>query len=106
MDCRGGRLNRGQTAASARTRPRREARWLPTLASAILFGVILTGLLATPTLPPVAGTTQAASAAPASALLPGQQIWNHGVSSYLFGSNDSEEWSADNVQTDPYGIIQ
>jgi hypothetical protein len=39
-------------------------------------------------------------------LLPGQQIWANGVSSYLFGSNDTEEWGNDNVQTDPLGIIQ
>jgi len=40
------------------------------------------------------------------ALLPGQKIWKGDVSSFLFGSNDSEEWSPDNVQTDPHGIIQ
>jgi Glycoside hydrolase family 44 len=39
-------------------------------------------------------------------LLPGQKRWNNGVSSLLFGSNDSEEWAPDNVQTDPHGIIQ
>lgn len=38
--------------------------------------------------------------------LPGLQRWKNGVSSYLFGSNDTEEWSKDNVQTDPHHIIQ
>jgi Glycoside hydrolase family 44 len=40
------------------------------------------------------------------ASLPGQKIWPGGVSSFLFGSNDSEEWSPDNVETDPHRIIQ
>lgn len=40
------------------------------------------------------------------ALLPGQQRWKQGTSSFLFGSNDSEEWGTDNVQTDPHHIIQ
>ncbi len=33
--------------------------------------------------------------------LPGQQIWQHDVSSYLFGTNDTYEWSANNIQTQP-----
>jgi hypothetical protein len=39
-------------------------------------------------------------------LLPGQQIWKSGVSSYLFGSNDSEDYDSDNFDTDPYHVIQ
>ena len=35
------------------------------------------------------------------ATLPGQQIWKQGVSSYLFGTNDSYEWSTHNIQTEP-----
>lgn len=38
--------------------------------------------------------------------LPGQATWNNGVSSFLFGTNDSQEWSEDNIQTDPYHRIQ
>jgi len=34
-------------------------------------------------------------------LLPGQQIWKDGVSSYLFGTNDTEEWEGINVETIP-----
>jgi hypothetical protein len=43
---------------------------------------------------------------PSGGLLPGQQIWKNGVSSYLFGTNDSEDYDSDNFDTDPYHIIQ
>jgi len=33
--------------------------------------------------------------------LPGQQIWKQGVSSYLFGTNDTYEWLEHNIQTEP-----
>jgi hypothetical protein len=33
--------------------------------------------------------------------LPGQQIWKDGVSSFLFGTNDTQEWSDTNVETSP-----
>jgi hypothetical protein len=33
--------------------------------------------------------------------LPGQQIWRDGVSSFLFGTNDTQEWANDNVETNP-----
>jgi len=36
-----------------------------------------------------------------SSLLPGQQIWKSNVSSFLFGSNDTQEWVSDNVETNP-----
>jgi len=39
-------------------------------------------------------------------LLPGQQIWKNGVSSFLFGTNNTQAWSDDNIETDPYNIIQ
>jgi hypothetical protein len=39
-------------------------------------------------------------------VLPGEKIWPGGVSSLLFGTNDSEEWSPDNIETDPHHIIQ
>jgi lysophospholipase L1-like esterase len=41
------------------------------------------------------------SAKPSSQLLPGQQIWKQGVSSFLFGTNDTEEWSSQNLETQP-----
>ena len=33
--------------------------------------------------------------------LPGQQTWRDGASSFLFGTNDTYEWSTRNLQTDP-----
>jgi hypothetical protein len=33
--------------------------------------------------------------------LPGQQIWKQGVSSYLFGTNDTYEWSENSIETQP-----
>jgi hypothetical protein len=33
--------------------------------------------------------------------LPGQQIWKQGISSYLFGTNDTYEWQDHNIQTEP-----
>jgi hypothetical protein len=43
---------------------------------------------------------------PSGGLLPGQQLWKNGVSSYLFGTNDSEDYDPDNFDTDPHHIIQ
>src|SRR6266480_5745314 len=37
---------------------------------------------------------------PAAASLPGQQMWKMGASSFLFGTNDTYEWSERNIQTD------
>jgi lysophospholipase L1-like esterase len=33
--------------------------------------------------------------------LPGAQIWNHGASSLLFGTNDTYEWSNNNLESQP-----
>ncbi len=44
------------------------------------------------------GTQQAG---PKLASLPGQQIWKQNTSSYLFGTNDTIEWSQHNLQTEP-----
>ena len=38
---------------------------------------------------------------PSSQMLPGQQIWKQGVSSFLFGTNDTHEWSTQNFETQP-----
>jgi lysophospholipase L1-like esterase len=38
---------------------------------------------------------------PPPGALPGSQIWNGGASSFLFGTNDSYEWSDQNLQTMP-----
>jgi hypothetical protein len=45
------------------------------------------------------------SAAQPRGLLPGQQIWKRGVSSFVFGTNDTQEWYHNNVQTNS-GIQQ
>jgi hypothetical protein len=37
----------------------------------------------------------------AQATLPGQQLWKEGASSFLFGTNDTEEWTPRNIETDP-----
>jgi lysophospholipase L1-like esterase len=37
----------------------------------------------------------------ASGPLPGQQIWKQGVSSFLFGTTDTYEWSPHNIETEP-----
>jgi hypothetical protein len=34
-----------------------------------------------------------------SSLLPGEQIWKNGVSSYLFGTNNTNNWSDNNIET-------
>jgi len=38
---------------------------------------------------------------PSGRLLPGEQIWKQGVSSFLFGTNDTYEWSSFNIETEP-----
>jgi Glycosyl hydrolases family 39 len=38
---------------------------------------------------------------PSSQMLPGEQIWKQGVSSFLFGTNDTHEWSTQNFETQP-----
>ncbi|HZU70441.1 MAG TPA: hypothetical protein VFA09_24430 [Ktedonobacteraceae bacterium] len=43
------------------------------------------------------GSTQASQAPPT--LLPGQQLWKDNISSFLFGTNDTQEWSANNIET-------
>lgn len=38
---------------------------------------------------------------PAGGVLPGEQIWKQGASSFLFGTNDTYEWSSANIETQP-----
>jgi hypothetical protein len=52
------------------------------------------------------GTPIPTTPPPSSGLLPGQAIWKNGVSSYLFGTNDSVDYSSDNFVTDPHHVIQ
>jgi len=44
------------------------------------------------------------SQGPSSQMLPGEQTWKQGVSSFLFGTNDTHEWSTQNFETQP--VIQ
>jgi len=44
---------------------------------------------------------QKASSSALAKALPGLQIWKQGISSYLFGTNDTYEWSTNNIQTQP-----
>jgi hypothetical protein len=47
------------------------------------------------------------AAAPTYGLLPGQEVWPGDVSSYLFGTNNTQSWDLeDNIDTDPHGVIQ
>lgn len=41
------------------------------------------------------------SLGPSSQLLPGEEIWKQGISSFLFGTNDTHEWSTQNLETQP-----
>ncbi|MBA2394822.1 MAG: hypothetical protein H0V70_19015 [Ktedonobacteraceae bacterium] len=41
------------------------------------------------------------SSTTAKPALPGQKIWKQNVSSFLFGTNDTYEWSPNNIQTQP-----
>jgi len=47
---------------------------------------------------PVSSSNKPVSSSP---LLPGEQIWKQGVSSFLFGTNDTYEWSTQNFETQP-----
>jgi len=41
---------------------------------------------------------QGISSIPGTGPLPGQQIWKNGVSSYIFGTTDTGEWNAPNIE--------
>ena len=43
--------------------------------------------------------SQQVSSTAVKAALPGQQVWKDGVSSFLFGTNDTQEWAKNNVET-------
>lgn len=44
-------------------------------------------------------SSQSASTMAVKAELPGQQVWKNGISSFLFGTNDTQEWAKNNVET-------
>ncbi len=78
------------------SRPRAYPRWLRT---GLLIAVLFTCVACS------SGIQSNSSTQPPSptgiVTLPGQQIWKQGVSSFLFGTNDSYEWSPQNTQTEP-----
>ena len=47
-----------------------------------------------------AATTNTNTVLGATTMLPGEQIWNNGASSYIFGTNNTELWASDNIETD------
>src|SRR5215471_17201962 len=61
----------------------------------VLFGASL--VVARPSLP----ILRRGSSTTAQPLLPGQRVWKHGISSFLFGTNDGHEFSSQNIQTQP-----
>ena len=65
-------------------------------------GLFIFSLLATVA---CASNTQKASpqtsVTTARPVLPGQKIWKRNASSFLFGTNDTYEWSPNNIQTQP-----
>lgn len=54
-----------------------------------------------PTATTIPSPTIATSPTLPTPMLPGQQIWKNGVSSYLFGTNDTFEWRHQNIETEP-----
>ena len=45
--------------------------------------------------------TQPIVKTPVQVTLPGQQLWKQGISSYLFGTNDTHEWTDNSIETQP-----
>ncbi len=65
----------------------------------VLLIVLITSFFLVPAISDVISHPQQRSLPQSISLLPGQQIWKNGVSSYLFGTNDTQEWVANNVET-------
>jgi lysophospholipase L1-like esterase len=72
-------------------------RWLPLgrLIAAIILIVVAGWFLFAPQSSP------SVAAVPSISMLPGAAVWNQGVSSLLFGTNDTYEWSTKNVENQP-----
>ena len=65
----------------------------------VLLILLITSFFLVPAISDVISHPQQQSLPQSISLLPGQQIWKNGVSSYLFGTNDTQEWVANNVET-------
>jgi lysophospholipase L1-like esterase len=72
-------------------------RWLNT--SVLVMIVTFFSIACSPTIQQSSSTTS--SKPQGTVKLPGQQIWKQGVSSFLFGTNDTQEWADNNVETNP-----
>ena len=74
-------------------------RWVNLALVGIVFFSLAACSTSTSTSSTETGTTQHFTLTNGS--LPGQQLWKNNVSSFLFGTNDSYEWSPHNIQTEP-----
>ena len=74
-------------------------RWSPLIRTVVaLFLFAVAGWMA---LTPSPAPSPALAAVPPIGTLPGATLWSRDVSSLLFGTNDSYEWSADNLENQP-----
>ncbi len=64
-------------------------------------GFFIISLVITAACSSQAQPTTASSSSTTKPVLPGQKIWKQNVSSFLFGTNDTYEWSPNNIQTQP-----
>jgi hypothetical protein len=75
-----------------------DRRWL---SNSFLVVILFLCIACSPGTQAEPGFTTHGSSPTGGTALPGQQIWKQGVSSFLFGTNDTYEWSPQNIQTDP-----
>jgi len=73
-------------------------RWLLSCTFTLVI-LACTACSSIPVNPPLAPISH--PLAPSTQKLPGEEIWKNGVSSFLFGTNDTQEWSEKNLETQP-----
>ncbi|MBE3560606.1 MAG: hypothetical protein IMW89_15510, partial [Ktedonobacteraceae bacterium] len=66
-----------------------------------LFILLLLSIIACSPVPSSQQPVSQKKTPAATSVLPGQQIWKQGASSFVFGTNDTYEWSPNNIQTQP-----
>jgi Glycosyl hydrolases family 39 len=76
----------------------KKKRWplIHTFALAILVCTACSSITVNLPLPPISHPL-----APSTQKLPGEEIWKNGISSFLFGTNDTHEWAEQNLETQP-----
>lgn len=79
--------------------PTTPSKWLRNSTLAVIVFCFVSCSTSYQPLTPSKGT--ASSTASQNAALPGERVWKAGVSSFLFGTNDTYEWSPRNIQTQP-----